>query len=302
MSRADLSARAEGLRRERMPFVLATVVRAERPTSAKPGDCALVLPDGSIDGFVGGACAETTVCAQGLRLLRTGTSTLLRITPAPTAEETVVEGMVSVANPCLSGGTLDIFLEAMIPPRLVRVFGAAPVARALVALGVVLGYDVRGAQDPADPLGVDADAVVVASHGRGEDAALRAALAADVPYVALVASRRRGEAVLAGLGLTAAERARVHTPAGLDIGAHTPPEIAVSIYAQLLAESAMSPRPPGRSAPVPPVGDVTDPVCGMAVAAGPQALRVEHRGRAWLFCGPGCAQAFVDYPDRYLVD
>src|SRR5882724_12700011 len=105
---------------------MATVVRAQRPTSAKPGDRALVLPDGSVEGFVGGTCAETTVRAQGLRLLRTGESTLLRITPTAAAEETVTEGMVTVGNPCLSGGTLDIFLEAMLPPMLVFIYGDAP--------------------------------------------------------------------------------------------------------------------------------------------------------------------------------
>src|SRR5256885_9568269 len=118
--------RVDHLRSGRTPFVLATVVRAERPTSAKPGDRALVLPDGTIEGFVGGRCAESTVRLQGLRLLRTGESTLLRITPdAGDASEAAAEGLVTVGNPCLSGGTLEIFLEAMMPPTLVHVFGDA---------------------------------------------------------------------------------------------------------------------------------------------------------------------------------
>src|SRR6266487_840581 len=119
--------RADVLRSGRMPFVLATVVRAERPTSAKPGDRALVLPDGSMEGFVGGHCAEHTVRTHGMRLLGTGESTLLRITPTE-AQETVSEGVVTVGNPCLSGGSLDIFLEAVLPPLLVHVHGDAPVA------------------------------------------------------------------------------------------------------------------------------------------------------------------------------
>src|SRR3954447_10198018 len=97
----NLLSRADQLREGRTPFVLATVVRAERPTSAKPGDRALVLPDGTVEGFVGGDCAESTVRAQGLRLLATGESTLLRITPNEGAE-TVTEGLVTVGNPCLS--------------------------------------------------------------------------------------------------------------------------------------------------------------------------------------------------------
>jgi xanthine dehydrogenase accessory factor len=225
--------RADALTSCRTPFVLATVVRAERPTSAKPGDRALVLPDGTMEGFVGGSCAENTVRLQGLRLLRTGESTILRITPSEPSE-TVTEGMVTVGNPCLSGGTLEIFLEAMFPPKLVHVHGDGPVARALVDVGRASGHDVR---PPADPLPDDLVALVVASHGRDEESLLEKALRAGVPYVGLVASRRRGAAVLASLDLTPEQRARVHTPAGLDIGARTPAEIALSVYAQMVVEN-----------------------------------------------------------------
>jgi xanthine dehydrogenase accessory factor len=225
----ELSARADELRSGRTPFVLATVVRAERPTSAKPGDTALVLPDGTIEGFVGGSCAESTVRTQGLRLIETGESMLLRITSAPGGEESG-EGIVAVANPCLSGGALDIFLEAHLPPMLVHVYGRAPIARAVVDVGRALGYDVR-AVEPTAALPADLDAVVVASHGRDEEPVLTAAARAGVPYIGLVASRKRGEAVLAALDLTGA----VHTPAGLDIGARNPAEIALSVYAEIVA-------------------------------------------------------------------
>jgi xanthine dehydrogenase accessory factor len=226
--------KVDTLRSGRTPFVLATVVRVERPTSAKPGDRAVVLPDGTMEGFVGGSCAESTVRSQGMRLLATGESTLLRITPAETSE-TVTDGLVTVGNPCLSGGTLEIFLEAMFPPNLVCVHGDGPVARALVDLGRALGHDMC---EPADPLPDDLAAMVVASHGHGEEPLLENALRAGVPYVGLVASRRRGAAVLASLDVSDEQRDRVHTPAGLDIGARTPAEIALSIYAQLVAGQA----------------------------------------------------------------
>src|SRR5206468_176013 len=151
MTRTDLLLRAQHLRAERTPFVLATVVRAQRPTSAKAGDSALVLPDGTLDGFVGGTCAEATVRTQGLRLLRSGESTLLRITPEP-ADAEPGEGVVAVANPCLSGGSLEIFLEAVLPPPLVRVFGDAPVARALVGVGAAVGYEMAATTDPGLPV------------------------------------------------------------------------------------------------------------------------------------------------------
>jgi len=224
--------RVDTLKTGRTPFVLATVVRAERPTSAKPGDRALVLPDGTMEGFVGGTCAESTVRSHGLRLLASGESTLLRITPTEPSE-TVTEGLVTVGNPCLSGGTLEIFLEAMVPPKLVHVHGDGPIATALVEVGRACGHDVQAATDiPPDDLA----ALVVASHGHGEEPLLERALRAGVPYVGLVASRKRGAAVVASLDVTDEQRARVHTPAGLDIGARTPAEIALSIYAQLVAE------------------------------------------------------------------
>jgi xanthine dehydrogenase accessory factor len=185
-----------------------------------------------MEGFVGGTCAESTVRLQGLRLLRTGESTLLRITPSAEAE-TVTEGLVTVGNPCLSGGSLDIFLEAVLPPLLIQVHGDAPVARALFEVGRALGHEVGPAQ--GDPP-ADLAALIVASHGRDEEAVLARAVRAGVPYVGLVASLRRGRAVLATLDVTDEQRARVHTPAGLDIGARTPPEIALSIYAELVSE------------------------------------------------------------------
>src|SRR5689334_6800973 len=157
--------RVDRLRSDRTPFVLATVVRAERPTSAKAGDRALVLADGTLEGFVGGTCAESTVRLQGLRLLDSGNSLLLRITPDADTAPSTMEGLVTVGNPCLSGGTLEIFLEAMLPATLVYVFGAAPVARALAAVGTAMGYDMRAGTSPSEAIPADAAAVLVASHG-----------------------------------------------------------------------------------------------------------------------------------------
>lgn len=299
MSSAELLVKADRLRSGRVPFVLATVVRAERPTSAKAGDRALVLADGTIEGFVGGTCAESTVRVQGLRLLDTGDSTLLRITPDGDEAPSVVEGLVTVGNPCLSGGTLEIFLEAMLPAALLHVFGDAPVARSLVAVGAAAGYDVRATTDPAQPIAPDTAGVVVASHGRDEEGVLTGAVRAGVPYIALVASRRRGAAVLAGLDLTDEQKARVHTPAGLDLGARTAGDVAVSILAELVAGRPRGaptiPRPRSPELPT----EAVDPVCGMTVAVTPTSLQAVHAERTWYFCGTGCRRAFTDAPDRY---
>lgn len=315
MSRTDLLSRADHLRAARTPFVFATVVRAQRPTSAKAGDCALLLPDGTLEGFVGGTCAESTVRVTGLRLLSTGHSTLLRITPSTVDTEAGPgdgDGLLTVNNPCLSGGTLDIFLEVERPPRLLAVFGEAPIARALASLATTAGWDIR-AGGPADPAGLipagpipaGTDAVVVASHGRDEELVLSTALRAGVRYVGLVASRRRGEAVVSALSTMDIDPnllVRLRTPAGLDLGSRTPAEIAISILAEIIQTT---PPPETTTAPAPVVGvgapaEATDPVCGMAVVVDTTAPRAERSGVMWYFCGAGCRSAFTADPDRYL--
>jgi xanthine dehydrogenase accessory factor len=285
------------LRMARRPFVRVTVISAERPTSAKPGDTAVVLQDGTIVGFVGGVCAETSVRTQALRSLETGESVVLRITPDAAAgpvPEPDRPGHVTVANPCLSGGTLEVFLEPELPPVLVHVFGDAPIGRALVEVGQAAGWDMRPVTDPSVPIPTDAAAVVVASHGRHEEEVLAAALSVGVPYVGLVASRRRGSAVATALRA----RGRVRTPAGFDIGARSPGEVALSILAEIVS---VRPRQ-SAAAPVVAAGGAetaTDPVCGMAVAAVASSEHVEHDGVTYWFCGPGCRAAFVDAPERY---
>ncbi|MCZ0985556.1 XdhC family protein [Streptomyces diastatochromogenes] len=224
MTNPELLTRADALRHGRTPFVLATVVHAERPTSAKPGDSALVLPDGTVEGFVGGTCAETTVQLQGLRVLQTGESLLLRITPGvDTGTEGAQEpgeGLVTVANPCLSGGTLDIFLEANLPRRW-RTSTDTP-HRPRPARRRTCARPGRPAGLARRAAAPDLDVVVIATHGRDEEPALVGAARAGVPYIGLVASPKRGAAVLAGLDVTEEQRTRIHTPAGLDIGARTP--------------------------------------------------------------------------------
>jgi xanthine dehydrogenase accessory factor len=293
--RQDLSGRSVELRASRVAFVHARVVLAERPTSAKPGDEAIILADGTIEGFVGGDCAETTVRQQSLEVLKGGEPVLLRITPSPEPDQ---PGKLVVHNPCLSGGTLEIFLEPLVPPPLVHVVGTAPTAAALLSLGRRLGYAMSAYEGRVS---VDAAAVVVASHGQDEEEALVAALEAGVPYVGLVASRKRGGAVVAGLAVPDDLKARVHTPAGLDIGAATAEEVALSILAEIVASHPRAARSSHTPAPALPRSEI-DPVCGMSVLASADAVHLddsEDGGRTVFFCGPGCRKAFVADPDAY---
>ncbi len=280
MIRQDLSRRSAALRSARTPFVHARVVWAEPPTSAKPGDEAIVLADGVIEGFVGGECAEATVIRESLAALPAGAPVLLRITPSPEPEQ---PGKHVVHNPCLSGGTIEIFLEPALPSPLVQVVGASPTAQALIALGTPLGYSMVAWDGTVAP---DAAAVVVASHGGDEQPALVGALEAGVPYVGLVASRKRGAAVVAALPVSEEMQGRVHSPAGLDIGAATAEEVALSILAEIVAGQ---PRRARQGHPL--VADMcqaVDPICGMTVVITETALHIDDV----YFCGPGCLKAY----------
>ncbi len=332
MLRQDLSARSLELRAERTPFVHTRVVLAEAPTSAKPGDEAIVLAGGAIEGFVGGTCAESTVREAAMELLANPDASplVLRITPTP---EPAQAGRRVVHNPCLSGGTVEVFLEPVVPPPLLVVAGRSPTARALATLGAGLGWSVLAWED-GEVIPPGAVAVVAASHGRGEEDVLSAAVSSGVPYVGLVASRRRGAAVVASLAVDGSLASAVRTPAGLDIGARTAGEVALSILAEIVgihrrgwvpvpgdagpspapvshshAESAgPSPAPAGHAGPpvaVPPRAglpagaSIVDPVCSMTVFPEAGTPTAEHEGRTVWFCGRGCRDAFTADPAAY---
>ncbi len=285
---------AAELASRREPFVRATVVRAQHPTSARAGDVALVLSTGEIHGFVGGNCVEASVREYSLRALGTNEPVLLRVVPGEPSR-VHEEGAVEVSNPCLSGGAIDVFLEPEVPAPTVLVVGSTPVAQALAALGAPLGFEMALTDGSAvSPSASDA-AVIVASHGKEEEPALEKALRAGVDYVALIASEKRGAAVLASLDVDDAQRARVFTPAGIEIGAVTPAEIALSILAQLVAERSRA------VAAEAPIETAIDAVCGMEVVAIATSLHADVDGTRYYFCSEGCRTAFLADPHRYVA-
>jgi xanthine dehydrogenase accessory factor len=287
-----VSAKALELTEQRVPFVHARVVRTEAPASARPGDEAIVYGDGTIDGFVGGACAEGTLRTAALGALRSGKPLLLRIQPEGGAQFPDTPGAQVVVNPCLSGGSLEIFVEPVLPPPMIEVVGHTPIAEALVALAEVLGYATARSM-PGSPPTEHTTAVILAGQGRGDAEALRAALAADIPYVALVASRRRSSALFDELNLTEPERARVKAPAGLDIGARTAPEVALSILAEVIEVVRSRPEPPARPTSVGRPTEAVDPVCGMTVTVDAGTPRFAVDGQEFWFCGTGCRDRYA---------
>jgi xanthine dehydrogenase accessory factor len=312
MITGPLSTRARELTEQGAVFVTATVVRVEHPTSAKPGNVALVHEDGSMEGFVGGVCAQNSVRLYSLKAIERGEPLLLRILPDGPPTSTAAksganadsghevahdEGSITVQNPCLSGGAIEVFLEPFLPPPRMIVAGDTPIAAALLRLGPDVGLetvDSRGADSgPAVPSSEDL-ALVVAAHGRDELAILRAALEAGVQYVGLVASRKRGAAVLDALrddGVAEDLLERIDTPAGIDIGARSPAEIALSILASIIEVRRRSSSIPRSWAAAPP-STAVDPICGMTVVVSPDAIMLERGGDTYYFCGEHCRQAF----------
>lgn len=283
-----IARRTQDLTVSRAPFVHATVVRAQDPTSARPGDDAVILPDGTIEGFVGGVCAENSVRAAALDTLRDGKALLLRVLPDGTPAFPETPGARVVVNPCHSGGALEIFLRPVLPVPVLGLVGDTPISAAVATLAAFLDFEVATSGDYAG-----ATAVVVAGLGRGEQDAIRAALDAGVGHIALVASRRRGAAVLDELALSDAERARVRTPAGLEIGARSPQEIALSIMAEVVRALRVDGL---ASSPAPPAAlpqQAVDPVCGMTVLVGPDTPHVRIDGTDHWFCCPGCLDRHV---------
>lgn len=282
------------------PFALATVVRVERPASARVGDRALLLPGGSgaacsaasgpldrayevgdsrvtVVGWVGGACSEPSVVREALAALADGEPRLVRVGPAESC--------------CASEGTVDVLVEPQLPASILAVVGESPAARALAEVAALAGWRVERA------VGERADAVVVATMGREDVPPIEAALAAGAGYVGLVASGKRAAAVVAELrarGVAEEGLARVFSPAGLDLGPSTQPEIAIAVMAELVAWRHRRLR-----APLASPEEAVDPVCGMAVAVAAGAESTVRDGATYYFCCAGCRARFEADPAAF---
>ena len=282
---ADLIARRE-------PFVTATVVRAERPTSAKPGAKAIVTREGTLHGWIGGSCAAPVVVREALSALAEGEPRLIVLSNRETASRSDVRHFPMT---CHSGGELEIYIEPQVPREQLVVVGTTPVARALASIGTTLGFDVVANLDVALD---DRAAIVIASRGEGDEDAVRAALATPARYVALVASRRRGDELVRALddaGVATDALKRLRYPAGFDVHARTEEEIALSIVAEIVATR------PAVSAAAPQPVEAIDPICGMAVAITPAALHAEHDGQTYYFCSASCVRRFLADPAKALA-
>jgi len=286
------------------PCALATVVRVEPPTSARPRDKAVITADGRLRGWIGGSCSEPVVRREALRALAEGTPQLVKIVAAEEVRQTRKRGELMVATTCPSGGSLDIFIEPRLPRPLLLVFGETPVAETLAKLGELTGFRSRMVtQAEVATLSIPgSDAwAVVATMGHYDEDAAEAALAHPDLDVSLIASTRRAAAVRAELlarGLDEHTLERLRTPAGKTRGV-TQEQIALLALAEVVtARQKRGPKPPAQEAPH--VVFATDPVCGMTVDPLTATHKAEFGGTTFWFCSAGCQVEFEKTPERYL--
>ena len=307
MVTGNLLAVAAELQQRGEPFALATVVRCEPPTSAKPGAKALIREDGTISGWIGGACAEPVVVREALNALRDGRPRLIGLVGDSRRSAERSEGMLEYAMTCHSGGTLEIYVEPYLPKPLLVLVGHGPVVETLATLGRTADYSVVVLRDDAvekelaQRVLTPRAAVVVATHAESDEEALERVLRTDAGYVSLVASRRRAAVILDSLTrrrVPPERLSRLKAPAGLDIGAVTPQEIAVSILAEIIHHQR-SEKPTDASATVSIVTEAMDPVCGMLVEVATARHRSEMSGRVVYFCCGRCKELFEEDPQRY---
>src|SRR3954449_2841085 len=318
--RADLLQMAADLAQREEPFVLAVVVRRQPASSSQAGDMALITASGAFHGFLGGSCTQPTVVREAKRVLAEGKPRLVALAPDP--ETARRPGVTVFPMTCNSGGSVDIYLEPVLPaPRLV-VFGVSPTARALARLGKAMGYSVIAVDPAAEPeLFPDVDQIVtdlgraprlyapskgprfavVATLGERDEEAIRDALALSPNYLGVVASRRRFAQMretLLDRGVAAAALDAIHNPAGLNIGASTPEEIALSILAEIV-EQRREERTGEESERAEAEAEATaiDPICGMTVVIAGARHVAEHAGRSWYFCCGGCRERFLADPE-----
>lgn len=331
--------RANSLKAAGKPFALATVVRCESPTSAKPGAKAIITAEGDIEGWIGGGCAQPAVIKTARQALQDGQPRLIRISPE--RSETTEAGIIDFGMSCHSGGTLEIFIDPVIARPALLIIGASPVAQALSGLAQRVGFAVTAAFPGADQaLFPEADRVVdsldrielasdvptfvvVATQGKRDEAGLEAALATGVGYIAFVASERKAQKLKTYLRERGHDGARVDAitaPAGVVIGAVTPEEIALSVLAgvvkarrrgagavaaatapaQAAARTAAARAPGAVGGQAQQAAEAIDPVCGMTVVTAGAEFHSEHAGTMYYFCCARCQHRFEKEPQKYL--
>ena len=276
---SDLRARGE-------PFVLATVVAYKSPQSAKPGSRAIIKSDGSIRGWVGGGCVQPIVLREAQQALQSGEPKLISISP-DAAHSDDWKGVESYRMTCEGGGSLEIYLEPVLPKPELLIVGDSPVAQTVAQLGELLDFKVITDQSRIN----EKTYVVVATMGNGDEEGLLSVLGSKPKYFGLVASEKKSKALFEYArehGYTDEQIGVIKCPAGLSLGAETMPEIALSVIAEIMQLRRTQVAEVQVQAP----SEAIDPICGMKVDPATAKYTSEFDGRTIYFCCLRCKETF----------
>lgn len=314
------------------PFAWAVVVRCTPPTSAKPGAKGIILADGTLEGWIGGGCTQPVVIREGVKSIKSGMPKLIRImpldSPDATEEDSVYSernnGVLEVDMACYSGGTLEIYVEPAVSKTHLIILGRTPVAMYLAKLASAANFTISVASPDISKTDFpDADIItakidlseialkpptfiVVATQGDGDEEALEQAIKRDPSYLSFVVSRTKSRAVFKDLikrGISEKQLETVKAPAGIDIGAVTPEEIAVSILAEIIQvkkkmREAMSIEHEAEEKSD-TNGEAIDPICGMTVEIKTAKYIFDYKNQKVYFCCGGCKDSFEKEPEKY---
>jgi xanthine dehydrogenase accessory factor len=332
----DILDQAGRMRAEGEPFVIATVVAYISPQSAKPGSKAIIKPDGSITGWIGGGCVQPIVVREAQNALNTGKPKLVSISPESTDGDW--KGVEAYEMTCHGGGSLEIYLEPVLPKPNLFIVGDSPVAQILAGLGRLLDFKVFVADPEVEPGQftesdisvtdleslrdrIDSRSyVVVATMGNGDEEGLEAVVGTKPQYLGLVASKEKAKSLfqyISDKGTPDEHIARFKCPAGLELGAETLPEIALSVMAEITqlrravseqsSEQSIEPVKRSKDASLPVMQKTAefptesiDPVCGMTVATANARDKTVFEDKTVYFCCLRCRVAFEKSPQLYL--
>ncbi len=302
------------------PFAMAMVVNRMVHSSGKPGDKAIIEKDGTLTGWIGGGCTRGIILKEASLALSDGKPRLIRISPSGEQED--LPGVVSYRMTCHSGGMVEVYIEPVMPRPHIVIMGKSHVAMALSRIASAMHYRVTAISTNADKITFpDADeiyetapedvitassAVIVCTQGENDELSLLSAARSDAQYLAFVASRKKANAVFGFLrenGVPMDRLKEINTPAGLDINAKLPEEVAISILAQIIQDfrSDTHSETDQDEALAANENLYINPVCGVPVEKATAKHVINYKGENVYFCCDGCKVQFEAEPEKFVV-
>lgn len=312
----------ESLRRQDRTAAVAVVVNRKSPTSGKPGDKALITEEGEVHGWIGGGCTKGIVIKEAIASLKDQKPRLVKIAPGADVQSEQ-QGVKTYSMMCQSEGSVDVYIEPMIPPSKIFILGRSHIAKALCEIGAAAGYDMTVISDLSehemfpkarkfqalsefDNSQVKAsDFVVVCTQGEDDEKSLSAAVKSAANYVAFVSSHRKANSIyrtLKSQGIPIEDLAQIKTPAGLDLNAKSPQDVAISILAQIVQEKQAPAKDTNEEEAFAALNEdlYMNPVCKIPVQKSTAKHVLEHKGEKVYFCCDGCKVSFEKEPEAYL--